>query len=209
MQPDGRPYKGEREGLSVFVRDGDRVFHSYSAYQRGLDLLLNTYNLLDLTPAGPERGRQDHVVGQVPRPVRGLRPMTGMEMHHHTGHPGRRCVRRDVDADDGADDAAIPGAGAGAVSSVRARGGGDEGVRADGAGGGGLLRRLGRAGCGGLGGGDGGHGGGDALGVGGGMAAGRGGDGASRGGRGAVQLVEGAAAGALAGRVGAELPASA
>ena len=31
-------------GLSVFVRDGDRVFHSYSAYQRGLDLLLNTYN---------------------------------------------------------------------------------------------------------------------------------------------------------------------
>jgi len=52
MQPDGRPYKGEREGLSVFVRDGERVFHSYSAYQRGLDLLLNTYNLLDLTPAG-------------------------------------------------------------------------------------------------------------------------------------------------------------
>jgi len=52
MQPDGRPYKGEREGLSVFVRDGERVFHSYSAYQRGLDLLLNTYNLLDLTPIG-------------------------------------------------------------------------------------------------------------------------------------------------------------
>ena len=51
-QPAGRPYKGEREGLSVFVRDGDRVFHTYSAYQRGLDLLLNTYNLLDLTPAG-------------------------------------------------------------------------------------------------------------------------------------------------------------
>jgi predicted dithiol-disulfide oxidoreductase (DUF899 family) len=51
-----RPYKGEREGLSVFVRDGDRVFHSYSAYQRGLDLLLNTYNLLDLTPLGRNEG---------------------------------------------------------------------------------------------------------------------------------------------------------
>ena len=57
-QPAGRPYKGEREGLSVFVRDGDRVFHSYSAYQRGLDLLLNTYNLLDLTPLGRNENGQ-------------------------------------------------------------------------------------------------------------------------------------------------------
>jgi len=51
-QPAGRPHKGEREGLSVFLRDGDRVFHTYSTYQRGLDLLLNTYNILDLTPLG-------------------------------------------------------------------------------------------------------------------------------------------------------------
>ena len=51
-QPEARPHEGEREGLSVFFRDGDRVFHSYSTYQRGLDPLLNTYNLLDLTPLG-------------------------------------------------------------------------------------------------------------------------------------------------------------
>jgi predicted dithiol-disulfide oxidoreductase (DUF899 family) len=38
--------------LSVFFRDGDRLFHTYSTYQRGLDPLLNTYNLLDLTPLG-------------------------------------------------------------------------------------------------------------------------------------------------------------
>jgi predicted dithiol-disulfide oxidoreductase (DUF899 family) len=44
--------KGELPGLSVFLRDDDRVFHTYSAYQRGLDLLLNTYNFLDLTPLG-------------------------------------------------------------------------------------------------------------------------------------------------------------
>jgi predicted dithiol-disulfide oxidoreductase (DUF899 family) len=57
-QPAGRPQKGEREGLSVFLRDGDRVFHTYSTYQRGLDPLLNTYNLLDLTPLGrQEDGR--------------------------------------------------------------------------------------------------------------------------------------------------------
>ncbi|HEX2711462.1 MAG TPA: DUF899 domain-containing protein [Candidatus Acidoferrales bacterium] len=47
--------KGEMPGLSVFFRGGDNVFHAYSTYQRGLDLPLNTYNLLDLTP----RGRQE------------------------------------------------------------------------------------------------------------------------------------------------------
>ena len=43
---------GEQPGMSVFLRDGDEVFHTYSAYARGLDLLLNTYNYLDLTPMG-------------------------------------------------------------------------------------------------------------------------------------------------------------
>ncbi len=51
--------KGDLPALSVFLRDGDRVFHCYSVYQRGLDLLLNTYNLLDLTPLGrQEEGEQ-------------------------------------------------------------------------------------------------------------------------------------------------------
>jgi predicted dithiol-disulfide oxidoreductase (DUF899 family) len=44
--------RGELPGLSVFLRDGDRVFHTYSTYQRGLDIFLNTYNLLDVTPLG-------------------------------------------------------------------------------------------------------------------------------------------------------------
>lgn len=44
--------KGEMPGLSVFLRDGDAVYHTYSTYQRGLDLPLNTYNFLDLTPLG-------------------------------------------------------------------------------------------------------------------------------------------------------------
>ena len=51
-QPADRPQEGEREGLSVFVRDGDRLFHTYSTYQRGIDPFLNTYNFLDLTPLG-------------------------------------------------------------------------------------------------------------------------------------------------------------
>lgn len=44
--------KGEMPGLSVLLREGDQLFHTYSIYQRGLDLPLNTYNLLDLTPLG-------------------------------------------------------------------------------------------------------------------------------------------------------------
>lgn len=62
-QPEGRPHEGEREGLSVFVRDGDRVLHAYSTYQRGLDPLLNTYNFLDLTPLG--RQEEDGIMAWV------------------------------------------------------------------------------------------------------------------------------------------------
>jgi predicted dithiol-disulfide oxidoreductase (DUF899 family) len=43
----------EGPGASVFYKDenGD-IFHTYSAYARGLDILVGTYNLLDLTPKG-------------------------------------------------------------------------------------------------------------------------------------------------------------
>lgn len=47
--------KGEGHGLSVFVRDGERILHTYSVYGRGLETLLNTYNFLDLTPLGRQR----------------------------------------------------------------------------------------------------------------------------------------------------------
>lgn len=45
--------EGEEPGLSVFYKDerGD-VFHTYSTYTRGLDILLGTHNYLDLTPKG-------------------------------------------------------------------------------------------------------------------------------------------------------------
>ena len=42
-------------GVSVFLREGDRVFHTYSAYERGLDILLGTYRWLELTPLGRQR----------------------------------------------------------------------------------------------------------------------------------------------------------
>jgi uncharacterized protein (TIGR02246 family) len=43
---------GESHGLSVFLRDGDSVYHTYSAYARGTDLLVGTYNYLDMTALG-------------------------------------------------------------------------------------------------------------------------------------------------------------
>ena len=46
---------GDAHGASVFLREGDRVFHTYSAYGRGVDQLMNTYNWLDLTPLGRQR----------------------------------------------------------------------------------------------------------------------------------------------------------
>jgi predicted dithiol-disulfide oxidoreductase (DUF899 family) len=49
--------KGESPGLSVFFREGEEVFHTYSAYARGLDPFLLTNTLLDVTPLG----RQDEV----------------------------------------------------------------------------------------------------------------------------------------------------
>lgn len=43
----------EREGVSAFYKDdkGD-IFHTYSSYARGIDLLNTTYNFLDLTAKG-------------------------------------------------------------------------------------------------------------------------------------------------------------
>jgi predicted dithiol-disulfide oxidoreductase (DUF899 family) len=47
----------EREGVSAFYRDkrGD-IYHTYSSYARGIDLLNTTYNFLDLTA----KGRDEH-----------------------------------------------------------------------------------------------------------------------------------------------------
>jgi predicted dithiol-disulfide oxidoreductase (DUF899 family) len=45
--------------VSVFYKDpAGRVFHTYSAYARGIDLLNAAYNYLDLVPKGrDEEGR--------------------------------------------------------------------------------------------------------------------------------------------------------
>ena len=43
----------ELPGLSVFYKDGNgEIFHTYSTYARGLDILVGTYHFLDLVPKG-------------------------------------------------------------------------------------------------------------------------------------------------------------
>jgi predicted dithiol-disulfide oxidoreductase (DUF899 family) len=53
----------EQPGLSVFYKnEAGAVFHTYSSYERGLDMLLGAYNYLDLTPKGRnESGPMDWV----------------------------------------------------------------------------------------------------------------------------------------------------
>jgi predicted dithiol-disulfide oxidoreductase (DUF899 family) len=43
----------EGPGISVFYKDGTgQIFHTYSAYARGTEMLVGTYNYLDLVPKG-------------------------------------------------------------------------------------------------------------------------------------------------------------
>ncbi|HEV7220201.1 MAG: DUF899 domain-containing protein [Terriglobales bacterium] len=57
----------ERPGASVFYKNkAGEVFHTYSTYARGLDILIPTYNLLDLTAKGrDEENMQPHAMAWV------------------------------------------------------------------------------------------------------------------------------------------------
>jgi predicted dithiol-disulfide oxidoreductase (DUF899 family) len=56
----------ERPGASVFYKNAaGEVFHTYSTYARGLDILLGTYNFLDMTPKGRDEGSLAHPMAWV------------------------------------------------------------------------------------------------------------------------------------------------
>jgi len=47
----------EAPGVSVFYKnDAGEIFHTYSTYGRGVEVMMGTYNMLDLTP----KGRDEH-----------------------------------------------------------------------------------------------------------------------------------------------------
>ena len=48
----GKDGPAESPGTSVFFRDGDKVYHTYSSYARGGEAQIATYSYLDITPLG-------------------------------------------------------------------------------------------------------------------------------------------------------------
>lgn len=42
----------EWPGISAFYKDGDKIFHTYSTYSRGLDMFNTAYHYLDIAPKG-------------------------------------------------------------------------------------------------------------------------------------------------------------
>jgi predicted dithiol-disulfide oxidoreductase (DUF899 family) len=54
LDPANLPYEGP--GMSAFALEGGVVYHTYSAYSRGLDALWNMWQWLDRTPEGRNEG---------------------------------------------------------------------------------------------------------------------------------------------------------
>jgi predicted dithiol-disulfide oxidoreductase (DUF899 family) len=46
----------EAPGISVFLKDGSSIYHTYSTYARGLDMLNVAYHYMDLVPNGRDEG---------------------------------------------------------------------------------------------------------------------------------------------------------
>ena len=63
----------EAPGISVFARNpSGEIFHTYSCYSRGLDMLNPTYQLLDLVPKGRDEAGLPH-------------PMAWLKLHDEYG----------------------------------------------------------------------------------------------------------------------------
>jgi predicted dithiol-disulfide oxidoreductase (DUF899 family) len=62
----------EQPGYSMFLRDGDEIFHTYSMYARGAEQLGGSYYFLDMTALGRQedweepKGRADDARANVP-----------------------------------------------------------------------------------------------------------------------------------------------
>jgi predicted dithiol-disulfide oxidoreductase (DUF899 family) len=50
LKPDDHP--SEQPGVSFFLRDGSDIFHTYSTFARGTEMLGGAYSILDLTALG-------------------------------------------------------------------------------------------------------------------------------------------------------------
>jgi predicted dithiol-disulfide oxidoreductase (DUF899 family) len=75
----------EWPGISVFFKDdANEVFHTYSTYGRGVEVMMGTYNMLDLTPKGRDERDVEYKMDWVrhhdryePAPVAKAAPAAG------------------------------------------------------------------------------------------------------------------------------------
>jgi predicted dithiol-disulfide oxidoreductase (DUF899 family) len=63
-----KPMEGEEHGHDVFFRLYDDVFHTYSAYARGSESLMDGYRLLDMTRSGRQPDFEDSPSGWTSKP---------------------------------------------------------------------------------------------------------------------------------------------
>lgn len=66
----------ERHSISVFLRDGERVFHTWQTFDRGEEPFLLVFDLLDLTPYGRQETWEDSPPGWPQQP-----PYDWMRLH--------------------------------------------------------------------------------------------------------------------------------
>src|SRR6266568_4938329 len=155
---DAATYTRERPGMSAFALEDGVVYHTYSAYARGLDALWGMYPWLDRAPKGRnetgvwwrrQRGGYDrlvrvHVGDGRDDDTRRLDDVDGVDACRTDVVRRRGVVPRHVGRDDGGDDAAVLGPDAVALPPGRWQHWRDAPRPADRARGHGLLLRLDR-----------------------------------------------------------------
>lgn len=68
--------QGEGHGMSVFFKDGDEIFHTYSSYGRGVENVGTAYGLLDRTPYGRQQDFEKSPPSWPQKPTYGGKPDT-------------------------------------------------------------------------------------------------------------------------------------
>jgi predicted dithiol-disulfide oxidoreductase (DUF899 family) len=87
-----QPFESEEmPGISVFYKDdAGEVFHTYSTYRRGVEVMMGTYNLLDLTPKGRDEENLSFTMEWIrhhdryePAPLAKAAPAASSSCHAH------------------------------------------------------------------------------------------------------------------------------
>lgn len=56
--------EGEDHGLSIFLRDGEKIYRTYFTTSRGLEMIASNWSFLDLTPYGRQEPWEDTPPGR-------------------------------------------------------------------------------------------------------------------------------------------------